>query len=204
MKQPRAACLFLLSLVLPSLALLSACAARDTVPAAATELYRLETGLYWQYRVIHGQESNTVENNIVGSQRIGNITWFESVEYGERFWIRNTPAGQIEAVNLYTQKDTAAIFEQLDAKALHEELMFKFPATAGDSWTTLENTIHYEGLRSISVPAGNFHCHQYSISQYGQTYSHSCIAEGVGVVYSDNLAPDGVLEVSELVAWGKK
>jgi len=56
----------------------------------------------------------------------------------------------------------------------------------------------------MDTPAGHFSCLMYSIAQYGQTYSHSCIAPGIGVVYSDNTLPDGSLEVSRLVKWGKK
>jgi len=193
------------AIIASGLGLLAACTTHvQPVVEKTTGLFPLHPGSYWQYRVTHGNQTSQVENSITSSKLIGNTEWFESVEYGERFWIRNTAEGQVEAVNLYTQKETAAIFEQLDPKTLHEELMFKFPAKAGDSWMTLENTIRYEGIRALTVPAGTFSCHQYSISQYGQTYSHSCIAEGIGVIYSDNLAADGVLEVSELTAWGKK
>ncbi len=172
-------------------------------------LFPLSIGQYWIYQVKSGTKSGTIENRIVSSRTIGNIEWFLSMEYGDKFWIRNTPAGQAEAVNLYTKGEDAAIFEQLDPKVIREELLFKFPAKAGDQWVALENTLRYEGRRRIDTPAGSFDCHWYSITSYlidkkGQTYSHSCIAEGVGVVYSDNLLEDGTLEISRLQSWGKR
>jgi len=191
-----------LLLILVHIALLNACMAK---PAATLpqELFPLEVGRYWKYRVT-GDNQSVVENQIASSLTIGNTRWFESIEYGEKFWIRNSALGQVEAVNLYTKGENAAVFEQLDPKTLHEELMFKFPAEKGESWSTLDNVIAYEGSQTITVPAGKFACRMYSITQYGQTYSHSCIAEGVGIVYSDNILPDGKNEISELVEWGKK
>lgn len=170
----------------------------------ATTLFPLSVGQYWVYQIERGDEQMTLENTIASSQTIGGIEWFLSIEFGEKFWIRNTTDGQVEAVNLYTQSEHAVIFENLDPKAVREELLFKYPARAGDSWVALENTLRYEGKRTVETPAGIFHCHAYSISQYGQTYSHSCIAEGVGVVYSDNTLPDGSTEVALLQSWGKR
>jgi len=166
-------------------------------------LFPLEVGRYWKYQV-KGKQESRAENSIAASLKIGNTEWFESIEYGERFWIRNGKQGQVEAVNLYGKGENAAVFENIDPKVIHEELMFKFPAEKGESWSTLDNTIRYEGKQIIKVPSGEYNCHMYSITQYAQTYSHSCIAEGVGIVYSDNTLPDGGKEVSELVEWGKK
>jgi hypothetical protein len=186
--------------------LLAACTAAPTgdraAARAATGLFPLAVGEYWVYEIRAGNQTSTVENRITASHTIGDTEWFLSVEYGEKFWIRNSAEGQVEAVNLYSKSETAAVFEQLDPKTLHEELLYKFPAQAGDSWVALENVLRYEGKKTLTVPAGTFECHSYSITQYGQTYSHSCIAEGVGVVYSDNTLPDGQLEISRLKDWG--
>ena len=192
----------LLPAFIPLLALLGACA---TKPAAMTArgLFPLEVGRYWIYQ-LDGDKQKTVKNSIASTLTIGETQWFESIEFGEKFWIRNGDEGQMEAVNLYTKDENAAIFEKIDPKVIHEELMFKFPARPGDTWTTLENLISYEGIETLTVPAGDFSCHMYSIAQYGQTYSHSCIAEGIGVVYSDNILPDGKKEISRLLEWSKK
>jgi hypothetical protein len=170
---------------------------------ASSPLFPLETGLYWRYEIEKQGETKQVQNWIANSRTIGPYQWFLSVEYGERFWIRNSLQGQVEAVNLYKKKYDAPEFEKLDPKTIHQELLFKYPATPGDTWIMLENTIRYEGLQTLTVPAGTFDCHQYSITQYGQTYSHSCIAEGIGVIYSDNQLPDGQWETSRLLDWGK-
>jgi hypothetical protein len=189
---------------LPAFCLLVASCSTQHASAHPDVLFSLETGRYWKYQVTRGERASTVENTISSSKRIGDIEWFESIEYGDRYWIRNGNQGQVEAVNLYTKDENDAVFEQIDPKVIHEELIFKYPATPGDRWETLENTLRFEGTKSMDVPAGHFTCLMYSITQYGQTYSHSCIAPGVGVVYSDNTLPDGGLEVSRLIKWGKK
>lgn len=183
---------------------LAACTSTPAPLAARTHgvLFPLAVGEYWVYEISAGNQHRTIENRISASHTIGDTEWFLSVEYGENFWIRNSPEGQVEAVNLYNKGETSAVFEQLDAKTIHEELLYKFPVKTGDSWVTLENVLRYEGKKIMTVPAGTFECHDYSITQYGQTYSRSCIAEGVGVVYSDNTLPDGTLEVSRLKDWG--
>lgn len=187
------------------LLLLTACAAvPDSNRQAPAALFPLAVGQYWVYEIRAGEQYATVENRITASRRIGEQEWFLSEEFGEKFWIRNSTAGQVEAVNLYTKGEHAAVFEQLDPKTLREELLYRFPAQAGDSWVTLENVLRYEGKKTITVPAGTFECHSYSITQYAITYSHSCIAEGVGVIYSDNLRPDGHLEISRLKDWGRR
>lgn len=163
------------------------------------ELFPLAVGSHWKYRT--GDSATLTENAITGSLLIGDTRWFLYREYGEKFWIRNGAKGQLEAVNLYNKGESAAIFEQLDAKSVREELLFRFPAKPGDTWTMLENEIRYEGRRDMTVPAGSFSCHFYSITQYGQTYSHTCIAEQVGIVFSDNLLDDGRWENSVLVEW---
>lgn len=163
------------------------------------ELFPLEVGSSWTYQV--GDKAALAENTITTSLIIGTTTWYLYQEFGEKFWIRNGPEGQLEAVNLYNKGENAAIFEKLDAKSVREELVFRFPANPGESWITLENEIRYEGLRKMDVPAGTFNCHYYSITQYGQTYSHTCIAEQVGIVFSDRQLPDGNWETSTLLRW---
>lgn len=195
------------------LCLLGACATRPGSEQAAEQphavLFPLAVDQYWVYEILLDDEGAIMENQITSSQMIGGTEWFLSIEYGEKFWIRNTAEGQVEAVNLYTKGENAAVFEQLDPKTIREELLYKFPAQAGDSWVTLENVLRYDGKKILTVPAGTFECHSYSVAPYfankqGQTYSHSCIAEGIGVVYSDNTLPDGKLEISRLKHWGTR
>lgn len=167
--------------------------------AKTPELFPLTVGSHWKYQT--DNSPTLIENAIVSSLQIGDTRWFLYREYGEKFWIRNGPEGQLEAVNLYNKGEHAAIFEQLDAKSVREELLFRFPAKPGDTWVMLENEIRYEGLRDMTVPAGSFSCHFYSITQYGQAYSHTCIAEQVGIVFSDRQLEDGSWENAVLVEW---
>ncbi len=165
-------------------------------------LFELEVGSYWVYEVSDKSSKRTVTNYIADEKQIEHIKWFQLIEYGEKFWIRNTDEGQSEAVNLYTM-DTNQL-DRLDAKVVREELMFKHPAKVGERWIILENYIEYTGQQTVEVPAGKFKCHMYSITQYEITYSHSCIAEGVGIIYADNLMENGEKEVSLLTEWGKQ
>jgi len=181
------------------LALLCQCAASPAKP-----LYPLEAGLYWIYEAEKNGQTLRIENHIEAAITIGKQPWFLSLEYGERFWIRNALEGQVEAVNLFNKKPQDAVFEKLDPKAIRQELLFKFPAQKGDHWAMLENTLRYEGLQTLTVPAGTFKCHAYSITQHQQTYAHSCVAEGVGVIYNENQLENGDWEVSRLLEWGKR
>jgi hypothetical protein len=168
----------------------------------ADELFRLEPGMFWEYEVKKEASDSfaKVKNKVLGSHRFEGLVLFQIEEFGSIYWIRNSRKGQMEAVNLYGKKveDIIGISE----KSIREELMFKFPAKAGEQWVTLENTISYDGLRTVETPAGRFECHMYSVSQYGETYSHSCISEGVGVIYSDTLLQDGSLETAHLISTG--
>jgi len=169
---------------------------------AQQSLFPMEVSRSWTYRVhFEGKPDSAreVTNGIIETIDIEGVTWYSLQEYGDRFWIRNSDIGQMEAVNIYGRKPHD--LEGIDSKVIRQEVMFKFPVKKGESWVILENTLRYEGLESKKVPAGEFQCHLYSITQYGQTYSHSCIAEDIGVVYSDNILENGEKEISELLHW---
>ena len=166
----------------------------------ADGLFEPRVGQYWIYS-IEGKESLRIENRIVASKKIGSKEWFHMIEYGEKFWIRNSDLGQMEAVNLYTKKPED-IEDIIGEEVVREELVFKFPAKKGESWVTLENTLTYEGEISVTVPAGEFECHMYAISYNKTVYSTSCITEGVGVIYSEVWMEDGRTEISRLEEWG--
>ena len=159
-------------------------------------LYEFEVGMFWEYSVI-GKNSYKVVNHVPRSKIINGKKWFQLVEYGEKFWVANSPQGQIEAVNLY---ETDA--EKTDN--LKIELIFKFPATEGDTWVPSETPTRYMGIREITVPAGEFMCHMYHMELGGKYYSDTCIAEGIGVIYSEAVLDNGEKEISKLIRYGKR
>lgn len=166
-----------------------------SIPVKANELFTFEVGKYWKYSV---QASDTYEvvNHIEKSKIINGKKWYQLIEYGEKFWVSNSPKGQVEAVNLYeTQGEYTGDLEV--------SLIFKYPAKVGEQWGMPENLVIYNGLKSISVPAGKFNCHMYHMDLGGNNYSDTCIAEGVGVIYNESILNDGDKEISRLVEYGK-
>lgn len=188
-----------------SLAVLAMAAQKGSESAAV--LFPLSQGQSWVYRAyVKGsdkdeldsepqfKESKSYINDII---TVDGVDWYQLEEYDNRFWIRNSGAGQMEAVNLFGMKSED--LKGFNPKALREELVFKFPAKEGEVWNAMESTLRYEGLETKKVPAGTFQCHSYAMIQDGIVYSHSCIAEGMGVIYSDSLLENGLYEVSELL-----
>ncbi len=175
--------------------------------AAADALFPLETGQFWTYNVTNTNgltAKSEMINRVVTSVQIGNITWYQLDEFEETFWIRNGNEGQLEAVTLFDRsgEELRTELERLIPQAVREELLFKFPVDTGDEWDMFDSTVRYDGTQNFSVPAGNFDCHMYSVSQLGHIYSRSCIAENVGIVYSDLVLENGDTVTSRLVKWG--
>lgn len=160
------------------------------------ELYDLEVGKTWKYAV-SGKEPYEVVNHISRSKIIDGKRWFQLIEYGEKFWVINSSQGQMEAVNL---NETDA--EKTDN--LGVELIFKFPAHAGETWVSAGTPTKYIGIKEISVPAGKFRCHMYHMDLGGKDYSDTCIAKGVGVIYNEAILDGGEKEISRLLSYGKK
>ncbi len=145
---------------------------------SAIELYPLHLGAVWWYEAeLNGVPQEIMQSYIQHSVVVDGVEWFELVEDGQRFWVRNTPDGQAEAEN-YFDRDLN-ISEPID-----EVLIFKYPAVVGETWSGVESSIAYLGLHTIEVPAGVFECHMYHFKDMDEVFSESCIAEGVGIVYN--------------------
>lgn len=161
--------------------------------AIAEPLFELRVGASWTY-VVSGNEEYIVTNRIMEQRSAQGITWFRLSEYGDTFWIRNSKQGQVEAVDLFNSD-----FDP--AQARNEGLIFKFPANAGDQWNMDFSPTTYRGIRTTKVPAGSFSCHEYFIDMGNGSYSLSCIAEGLGVIYNETVFEDSSREVSRLLRY---
>lgn len=159
------------------------------------DLFEFEVGMSWEYRV-SGKQSYNVVNRISMSKMINGKMWFQLTEYGEKFWVRNSPQGQVEAINL---NETDA--EKTDD--LGVELIFKFPAKSGETWLSYGSLTKYIGIQEMNVPAGKFMCHMYHMDLGGGEYSDTCIAEGVGVIYNEAVLNGNEKEVSRLIKYEK-
>jgi hypothetical protein len=149
----------------------------------------LKPGLSWTYEV-EGETTTTVTNKILRTVFFNNTEWYELEEYGKKFWIRNTELGQVEA--LYFHESTA-----------EEGVVFKFPAKPGESWMIHEDKHVYLGQFEVSVPAGKYRCHMYLINMGSGSYSKSCIAENVGVVFNEFKLKGKKKQISRLVSFRK-
>lgn len=98
---------------------------------------------------------------------------------------------QIEAVNFFDR--TPAPDEKAEIV-----LMFKYPAEPGETWEKHFSPTTYLGKKKRTVPAGTFRCHEYRIDMQAESYSLSCIATGVGVVYNEFVNEDGEKMISRL------
>ena len=157
--------------------------------------YELRTGLTWTYELTGG-EQNEVINSVPRSVVIDGVEWFELNEYGERFWVRNTEQGQVEAVNYYER--------DLDAsEPIVESLVYKFPVLVDETWGDPDSPVIYLGLRDVTVPAGEFTCHLYRFDLGDGATSESCVSNGAGVVLNEFKNVDGTRQVSRLVRYVK-
>lgn len=160
--------------------------------ALSDSLYPLNVGMYWVYE-IDGSE-NRETNKIVSTKSIQGNEWYELIEYGETYWVRNGEAGQLEAVSVF---DENAASEQ----TVEEITVFKYPLQLGESYSSGIDIVKVVGEKVITVPAGTFRCTIYHIQMSGEDYSRNCIAKGVGVVENEFFS-EGELSVSRLVEYG--
>lgn len=173
------------------LAILTLCAALLLpIGVVAKPIYELVVGTRWHYTV-NGDQNNPVHSLIRRVKTIGSHQWYELSEYGDRFWIRNTAKGQVEAVDWFNAEPNS---KQLVVTSL----VYKFPATVGDAWLIGDSKVSYTGTVNVTVPAGRFECHVYHFDLGDNQYSQSCVAESVGVVYSVFVGADGTKHTSEL------
>ena len=157
------------------------------------DLYELRVGLVWHYE-IEGAEQKAARSSISRSVVVNDIEWFELIEYGERFWVRNSQQGQVEAVNFYDR-------ELNTSEPIEEVLVFKYPVTVGENWGDTNSKSSYLGRRDVQVQAGTFSCHVYRFDLGAGAYSESCVAEGVGVVFNEFKGSGESIEVSKLVRY---
>jgi len=157
----------------------------------ADALYDFKVGTKWTYAIDGSSETvtNFVEDKVTTKN---GRTWFKLVEYGESFWVANSEHGQIEAFEHYNAS--------LKSGALPKEyLVFKFPAQVGEVWNKTDVPTTYEGIVTLEVPAGKYDCHLYVIDMADGNFNKSCIAEGVGVVYSESVLNNGPKETARLI-----
>jgi len=161
------------------------------MPASAGSLFELKVGMTWTY-VIEGDNDGQVTNKIADAKLILGNRWFQLIEFGDRFWIRNSDIGQVEAVNLFDS-------DAENVTAIEELVIFKYPATAGEKWNESDSPITYLGKQRLQVPAGDFDCHVYHIHIVGDSYSKYCVAEGVGVIYNESILDDDSKRITKLL-----
>lgn len=149
--------------------------------------------MYWEYE-IDGDANRLERNRVASKKHIQGGEWYELVEYGESFWVRNGRDGQQEAQNLYnTQAD--------DVKEIDEILVYKYPFDIGESYKSGIDVVKVLGEQEVTVPAGSFRCTIFHIDMSEGNYSRNCIAKGVGVVQNE-FYYKGKLSVSRLVEYG--
>ena len=158
----------------------------------ADELYPLEVGRYWRYEV-EGDGPKSVTNSITRNKTVRGTTWYLLNEWGENFWVRNAPAGQIEAVNLS--------LDDPPTRKVDELLVYKYPYTVAEPYSLYDDQVVVEEEREVTVPAGRFKCAVYYFDLGGGYYSRSCIAPGVGVIVNESKLKD-LHSVSSLVEYG--
>lgn len=171
--------------------LLSAIVTLFFLGGCSSHLYPLETGKRWTYVVSQDETSREVTNQVEEKRTVDGRDWFRLVEYGDTFWVANGEDGQIEAVNFFDR--TPAPDEKAEIV-----LMFKYPAEPGETWEKHSSPTTYLGKKKRTVPAGTFRCHEYRIDMQAESYSLSCIAIGVGVVYNEFVNEDGEKMISRL------
>lgn len=161
--------------------------------ALSAELFPFSVGANWTYQ-LEGGTSDTVTTTVAEAKTIDGLTWYRLVEYGDSFWVRNAEHGQVEAVNYYDANPD-------EAGSPGQVLIFKYPAIEGEVWNNVDSPTTYRGMKTITVLAGTFECHEYYIDMGNGSYSLSCIAIDVGVVYNEAVFERGQKEISRLVRY---
>ena len=159
----------------------------------ADPLFYFSVGLEWKYQV-EGDDKRVVTNAVTDVKTVKGRNWYKLEEYGETFWVGNSSLGQVEAIDFF-EGDPG----QLDEP--EEVLIFKFPAKVGEIWYNVDSPTSYDGVKTLTVPAGTFNCHMYTINMGNGDYSKSCIAKDVGVVFNEAVLEGGLKEISKLISY---
>lgn len=163
-----------------------------TSPVYADVLFELHVGAEWLYEM-EGTENRQGVVRIETAHAVDGVLWYRLNEFGEVFWIRNGDGGQIEALNV----DEDGPHMRGDAD--DELLVFHYPAEAGERWSFFDTEVTYQGVRSMSLPAGGFDCHAYHLDMGDGDYSLSCFTPEVGLVYNEAVLEGGPKTVARLL-----
>lgn len=161
--------------------------------ALSDSIFSLHVGDKWIYQ-IEGGSTNSATNSVAEVRTINGKNWYKLIEFGDSFWVRNTDLGQVEAVNFFDR--TPDQFDVAD-----EVLVFKYPAKVGETWPNNDSPVTYRGVKTITVPAGTFDCHEYYIDLGGDYYSLYCIAINIGIIYNEAVLYNRTKEISKLVRY---
>jgi hypothetical protein len=132
-------------------------------------------------------------NEVLGKIAVNNITWYKLRDFNDIFWVRSGKSGQYEAINWFDNNNPQS--------SPVASLMFKYPINKTTVYVAGEDkVIAFYPTIMIRTPAGKFECIMYQIGIDKNNHSKSCIAYGIGVVWSE-VVINGKAEIAELVKY---
>lgn len=162
----------------------------------AAEFYPLQVGNQWKY-IVHANPEYEMVNEVLDKVVVDKVTWYKLKEFEDIYWVRSGENGQLEAMNW-------AGMEKTDSSPVEEILVYSFPLHKSTLYDAGEDTIAvYLPAQTVKTAAGEFKCIMYQIGLDKKNHTKNCVAEGVGIVWSD-LITEGESEVAELVEFKLK
>jgi len=153
-------------------------------------LIPLAVGNSWSYVQVGGTETATAE--VLKSKNREGSSWFLYKEFGDIFWIRNDEEGQVEAINAFGVHELPGNLE--------EEVVLYSPGKAPTAYRNSGGDTQYKSCEEqLTVPAGTFPCHIYTIDLGDGSSSVNYYSPGVGLIRNEFTTDTGtvIFELTE-------
>jgi|AntRauTorcE11898_2_1112593.scaffolds.fasta_scaffold02014_4 hypothetical protein len=153
-------------------------------------LIPLAVGNSWSYAQVGGIETATAE--VLKSEHQMDSSWFLYKEFGDIFWLKNDEGDQVEAINAFGTRELP--------HRLEEEIIFYSPGEGPTAYKISGGHIQYNSCEEqLTVPAGTFPCHAYTIDLGDGISSVNYYSPGVGLIRNEFATDTGtvIFELTE-------
>jgi hypothetical protein len=190
----------LLFALLPLLALLfsGCCKHNNPYYPVTSEIFPLETGNHWEFRITQQDSIITTHvNDVIKDTLCNGEPWYVlTYDNSVRTICRNNSSGWW------------FLYQGNPGSAVEPSLYYRYPASANETYMTLDSTKVTVISTSdvVTVPAGKFTCYRYHMVHYKENYEcDEYLSPGTGLVWHVVFAPGTgttkIAEVTELVSY---
>jgi hypothetical protein len=148
----------------------------DSSPSVK-QIWPLKPSNTWAYHTIEYDTTGAITQSGSGAL----VVTTDTIVGGET-WYQISGAWSGGSM-FYTNRSDGLWIMSNSTSGLFQELFFKYPVSAGDSWNFGGDQIFLQSADTlITVPAGTFHCYEYRLSM--SDYYYFC--PGVGIIAEDS------------------